>query len=350
MRAILLAMIVLLMPTVTLATQSVTVGVSDFPPCVIVEGGKVTGFDVDVVTEVCRKMDVEPKFVPIDDFGKLMKGVSSGKFDMAISGISITADRERDLNFSQPYLDSGLRMLVPAEGQFHKRVEQGWMLTKKIFASVRWLLLVALLFAHIVWFLEKGDDCFNTFYPLGILEAIYWAVVTMSTVGYGDFTPKHPVGRIGTTAIIVIGVGIFGFILANITAIVTNPGDFGALNTPQEMSGKHVAAVVDTTSVDAASKYGAVVVAAKTYGDAVSMLRRKEVEAVVFDSPSILATQKDNDKEFDLAGPVFDEQRYGIAMPLDSKIAHEVDQALLELMEPDRYGYLKDKWFGKEES
>lgn len=42
-----------------------------------------------------------------------------------------------------------------------------------------------------------------------IPSAIYWAVVTLSSVGYGDLTPVTPIGRIMTILMAVIGVGIF---------------------------------------------------------------------------------------------------------------------------------------------
>jgi len=42
-----------------------------------------------------------------------------------------------------------------------------------------------------------------------IPSAVYWAVITLSSVGYGDLTPVTPMGRIMTILMAVIGVGIF---------------------------------------------------------------------------------------------------------------------------------------------
>ena len=41
------------------------------------------------------------------------------------------------------------------------------------------------------------------------LNSYYFSVVTLATVGYGDFVPKTPAGKIFTTFYIFIGVGIF---------------------------------------------------------------------------------------------------------------------------------------------
>lgn len=49
-------------------------------------------------------------------------------------------------------------------------------------------------------------------------DGIYWAVVTLSTVGYGDITPQTPEGRIVTLVLIMTGIGVIAFITSVIVA------------------------------------------------------------------------------------------------------------------------------------
>lgn len=42
------------------------------------------------------------------------------------------------------------------------------------------------------------------------LDSYYFTIVTIATVGYGDFTPKTDIGKIAATLLIVIGIGLFG--------------------------------------------------------------------------------------------------------------------------------------------
>lgn len=43
----------------------------------------------------------------------------------------------------------------------------------------------------------------------GPIDAFYFAVVTMATVGYGDFAPQTAAGKLFTVGYLVIGIGIF---------------------------------------------------------------------------------------------------------------------------------------------
>ncbi|MCA9333476.1 two pore domain potassium channel family protein [Candidatus Saccharibacteria bacterium] len=48
---------------------------------------------------------------------------------------------------------------------------------------------------------------------LSWLDSLYFCVVTLATVGYGDITPKTPLGKLFTTFYILIGIGIFAAVV-----------------------------------------------------------------------------------------------------------------------------------------
>jgi len=74
------------------------------------------GFDVDVVTELAKRLDL--KLVYKDsDFNALQSGLAmnSGQCDMAASAMTITDERAKKIGFSDPYYDSEQSLLVPAD-------------------------------------------------------------------------------------------------------------------------------------------------------------------------------------------------------------------------------------------
>ena len=55
---------------------------------------------------------------------------------------------------------------------------------------------------------------------LSLLDAIYWAVITMSTIGYGDISPHTPQGKIFTSIFAVVGISAFAVVATNIFEVV----------------------------------------------------------------------------------------------------------------------------------
>ncbi len=53
-----------------------------------------------------------------------------------------------------------------------------------------------------------------------IIDSIYWAVITMTTVGYGDYTPQHTMGKIVSILLACFGITLYGYLGAVILAVV----------------------------------------------------------------------------------------------------------------------------------
>ena len=82
-----------------------------FAPMEFVEGGKRTGFDVDLIEALARTMGRPVEWTDID-FKGLVPGLISRRFDVAISGIYITEERKKVVDFTVPYYHGGLVALV----------------------------------------------------------------------------------------------------------------------------------------------------------------------------------------------------------------------------------------------
>ncbi len=54
------------------------------------------------------------------------------------------------------------------------------------------------------------------------IKAFYWALTTLTTIGYGDITPTDNIGRIFTCFIMIIGVGMYGVVIGNISRVLVS--------------------------------------------------------------------------------------------------------------------------------
>lgn len=52
-------------------------------------------------------------------------------------------------------------------------------------------------------------------------KSLYWAITTLTTIGYGDITPSTNMGRIYTMVIMIIGVGVYGFVIGNVFNLIS---------------------------------------------------------------------------------------------------------------------------------
>lgn len=85
-----------------------------YPPWSMVDaGGKVTGFDADVGNAICTKLDMKCRFV-VQAFDSLIPALQAERFDLVISGMSVTAERAKVIDFSIPYVSEDSAFVLPA--------------------------------------------------------------------------------------------------------------------------------------------------------------------------------------------------------------------------------------------
>ena len=86
----------------------------DFPPFESLEGDAVVGIEPDIMKLICDKLGVEAEFVQMD-FDSVLIGIQAAKYDCAMSGITVTPDREKNMLFTAPYYNAA-QVIVVAEG------------------------------------------------------------------------------------------------------------------------------------------------------------------------------------------------------------------------------------------
>ncbi len=90
----------------------IKIGLSLFVPWSMRDkNGELVGFELDVGRQLAEDMGVEAEFVPTAWDG-IIPALVAGKFDVIISGMSITPQRNLTINFSDPYAYSGMTLLA----------------------------------------------------------------------------------------------------------------------------------------------------------------------------------------------------------------------------------------------
>lgn len=83
-----------------------------YPPFESINDKKeIVGFDVDLVNEICKRIDCKATFITAD-FDTLLAAVNNQTYDLSVSGWTITPERARLVDFSLPYLPNAQVLLV----------------------------------------------------------------------------------------------------------------------------------------------------------------------------------------------------------------------------------------------
>ena len=84
--------------------------------------GKLTGFDVDLATEICKRMESKCTFVE-SDFDGLIPSLKAKKVDAIIASISITEKRQQEIDFSEKLYAADSRLIAPKGSKIQPTLE-----------------------------------------------------------------------------------------------------------------------------------------------------------------------------------------------------------------------------------
>lgn len=87
---------------------------TNFMPFEFERDGQYVGFDIDLWAAVAEELGREYQLRPMD-FNGLIPALQAGSIDVAMAGMTIKAERERNVDFSYPYYQAGLQLMVGAD-------------------------------------------------------------------------------------------------------------------------------------------------------------------------------------------------------------------------------------------
>ncbi|MDT8717321.1 amino acid ABC transporter substrate-binding protein [Clostridium sp. 19966] len=98
-------------------TKKITIGIDPtYPPMEFKdESNKLVGFDIEMATDVAKKLGATPEFVPTSWDGIFMS-LKSKKFDVIHSSVSVTDERKKEMIFTQSYVTGGATIYVKKGG------------------------------------------------------------------------------------------------------------------------------------------------------------------------------------------------------------------------------------------
>jgi polar amino acid transport system substrate-binding protein len=202
----------------------------------------------------------------------------------------------------------------------------------------------------LIWAAERKRNA-QQFPPeplAGIGNGIWFALVTMTTVGYGDRAPVTAAGRVVAGVWMVIALVTASSLTAGIATALTlarlSPSRIATLDL---LAVVRVAVVRGPPRVAFARRSHARVVVTSDLESAVQRVVRGEAEAVVYDRPMLLHYLQENpEADFIVSDARYIPQSYGFALPLDTDLQHDLNVALLRANETGLVAHATKTWLG----
>ncbi len=94
----------------------------DFPPFESLEGNEVVGIEVEIMKLIAKELGVECEFVQMD-FDSVLIGIQAAKYDCAMSGITVTPDREKNMLFTKPYYNAAQVIVVKEDSDIKGKAD-----------------------------------------------------------------------------------------------------------------------------------------------------------------------------------------------------------------------------------
>jgi polar amino acid transport system substrate-binding protein len=336
------------------STMPVRVGVYDVAPY----GGQsreglFVGASVDLWRRVAEHLNWQYRLTLVSQMSDLLRGVERGACDVAIGAITITPERLARVDFSYPTHRSGeAAVFAKRTGARAALSEYGAAvsgLVPLVLATVIFLTMTGVL----MWWFErspsknsgKSDSQSSV---MSWHEGIYWAVVTMTTVGYGDKTPQTNRGRVLAIVSMLGSLVLVSLLTTNLIARMTASQVEGIAIRTSDLAGKRLAAVSDSSGAEyldaqrlAFQKFG-------NLPDALNALATGRTDAVV---NSVGALQYLVKTRFagsiapphGLLAPAY----MAFALPRNSALKLPLDQALTIVTASPEWRSVEETYFGR---
>ena len=320
------------------APKVIRVGVSGSAPFVISDSDGLEGISIQIWEETASRLDRPFVYVPQPNSKANIEAVGQGDVDLAIGPISITPDRLANpkIDFTQPYFHGEEGLMIPM------RPPSLWSRFSPFFgwaalSSLGGLMVLLFVVGNLIWLAERrrNPEHFPRPYFKGVGNGMWFALVTLTTVGYGDRAPTSRTGRTIAGVWMLMSLLALSSITAGLASAFTvslSKLEPSTIRERSDLRDKSVAVVVGTTSETWARLYGAQPKQADTLPKAIALLAAGDVDAVLFDAaPMRYYLQQNPEAPFKMAPFALATQTYGFVLPVDNALRTPIDVELLQL-------------------
>lgn len=316
-------------------------------PFSLMVDGEHGGFSIDLLNEAAAEIGLSVRYERFDSFQGMLSAVQNGDVQAAIANISITAERERLMDFTQPIFDGGVQVMLRNDAGSGGGI-LSVILTRDVGLLVLSAVLLLLAGGMLMYLFERRHQPYFDHAPKdAVFPAFWWALNLVVNGGFEERMPQSRPGRVFGVLLVIGSLFIVSIFVAQITAALTVNAIQDNVDNLGDLEGRPIGTITASTTADFLNARG---ISHFTYEDLDELLdafEQDRLDAVVFDGP-ILAyyVQTRGQGTARLLDRIYRPEKYGMVFASGNPNREAVDQAFLRLRENGTYDRLIAKWFG----
>lgn len=230
------------------------IGLTVAPPFVVEENGEFTGLSISSWELVNEELEASYKFRSYPSLVALLEAVEKEEVDFSINPVTVTDLRMKRLDFSQPYFISYTGIARKSQVKFWSYLAN--IFSWKFLSGVLILVGVIFIFGFLVWIFERkrNQEEFGGGIK-GVFQGFWWSAVTMTTVGYGDKSPKTWGGRFIGLIWMFMAIVMISSLTAGIASSLTVQNISDEITSVQDLGNFEVMTVSGSSAEELLDQY-----------------------------------------------------------------------------------------------
>lgn len=320
-------------PAAAQTDSSLVVGVKEAPPFIVrTPEGSFEGLSILLWEEIAKTHNLRFSYQELT-LQQIEDSLRSGSVDLCISPFTVTAERIRRLNFSQPFYVADLAIAARKSSSNHLMAFFANLFSWEFLRALFVLMAVLLIVGMLVWLAERGKNEAQFGRGIsGLFDGFWWSAVTMTTVGYGDKTPATTGGRlIGLVWMFAAIITISSFTASIATSLTVSSLDSRIRNI-DDLKGEKAGTVVKSSSATFLKSHHLKFHEYLTIKEAIKALNQGEIDFLIYDRPilSYFIHQMGLQKDILLIQKSIHPQYYGFSSAKGSTIFESLNPEILE--------------------
>jgi ABC-type amino acid transport substrate-binding protein len=326
------------------------IGTKEAPPFVIKQpDGTLHGISIDLWRRVADRLHLRYRFAEQPTVQALVAGTAEGSFDAAIAALTVTAARERAVDFTQPFYSTGLGIAVPVGESRWMSISRA-LLSFGFFQAVLALVSIAISVGFVIWLLERGKTEHFRGGAKGLGTGLWWSAIAMTQAGAAQNAPATLPGRMVAMGWMIASVIVIAVFTAGITSTLTKREMQGAVTSVNDLRSVRVGAPAGSTSADYLDHQRIRHRSFDGPQEGLKALQAGTIDAFVYDKPLLTwLVLRDFPSTLRVLDATFDSQNYAIALPKGSPLSQQLNVPLLEETESDWWQQTLFEYLGKNE-